>query len=107
MTTPAEAARLALGSFPPDWAIRHAVDRALRSGSPERTAAFEVNDLMAAAELIRHGLGVSIMPPSVAVWFQEPPTRPFPAHAPVWTLRLVHTRAEQPPAITALLRHIG
>ncbi|MGW4727733.1 LysR family transcriptional regulator [Streptomyces shenzhenensis] len=106
VTTLAEAARLPLVDFPPGWAIRHAVDRAFRSASLERTATFEVNDLMAAADLIRHGLGVSIMPPSMAAWFPELPTRPFTAHAPVWTLRLVHTRAEQPPAIIALLRHI-
>ncbi|MFJ8795899.1 LysR family transcriptional regulator [Streptomyces sp. NPDC102462] len=107
VTTLAEAARLPLVDFPPDWAIRHAVDRAFRSASLERTTTFEVNDLMAAADLIRHGLGVTIMPPSMAAWFPELPTRPFAAHAPVWTLRLVHTRAEQPAAITALLRHIG
>ncbi|MFF0225729.1 LysR family transcriptional regulator [Streptomyces sp. NPDC004629] len=107
VTTLAEATRLPLVDFPPDWAIRQAVDRAFRSASLERAATFEVNDLMAAADLIRHGLGASIMPPSMAAWFPELPALTFAAHAPVWTLRLVHTRAEQPPAITALLRHIG
>ncbi|MFF4751568.1 LysR family transcriptional regulator [Streptomyces sp. NPDC002514] len=106
VTTLAEAARLPLVGFPPGWAIRHAVDRAFRAASLEYSATFEVNDIMAAVDLIRHGLGVSIMPPSMAAWFPELPTRPFAAHAPTWTLRLVHTRAEQPPAVTALLRHI-
>ncbi|MFE9607910.1 LysR family transcriptional regulator [Streptomyces sp. NPDC006012] len=107
VTTLAEVARLPVVGFPPGWAIRQAVDRTFRTASLEYSATFEVNDIMAAADLVRHGLGVSIMPPSMAAWFPELPTRPFAAHAPTWTLRLVHTRAEQPPAVTALLRHIG
>jgi DNA-binding transcriptional LysR family regulator len=107
VTTLAEAARLPLVGFPPGWALRSAVDKAFRSASLEHVATFEVNDIVAAADLVRHGLGVSIMPPSMASWFPELPTRPFASHAPMWTLRLVHTRrVEQPPAITALLRHI-
>ena len=105
-TTLAEAGRLPLVDFPPTWAIRHEVDKAFRAAAVEHTTTFEVNDILAAGDLVRHGLGVCIMPPSLAARFPELPTRPFAAQAPSWTLRVIHPRGEQPPAVAALLRHI-
>ncbi|MER7639436.1 LysR family transcriptional regulator [Streptomyces sp. NPDC126522] len=105
-TTLAEAGRLPLVDFPPTWAIRHEVDKAFRTAAVEHTTTFEVNDILAAGDLVRHGLGVCIMPPSLAARFPELPTRPFAAQAPSWTLRVIHPRGEQPPAVAALLRHI-
>ncbi|WP_043668618.1 LysR family transcriptional regulator [Streptomyces xylophagus] len=104
--TLAEAGRLPLVDFPPTWAIRHEVDKAFRAASVEHTTIFEVNDILAAGDLVRYGLGVCIMPPSLAARFPELPTRPFAAQAPSWTLRVVHLHGEQPPAVAALLRHI-
>ncbi|MFF5303433.1 LysR family transcriptional regulator [Streptomyces sp. NPDC013161] len=104
--TLAEAGRLPLVDFPPTWAIRHEVDKAFRAAAVEHTTTFEVNDILAAGDLVRHGLGVCIMPPSLAARFPELPTRPFAAQAPSWTLRVIHPRGEQPPAVAALLRHI-
>ncbi|MER6129508.1 LysR family transcriptional regulator [Streptomyces sp. NPDC001795] len=101
-----EAARLPLVDFPAGWAIRHQVDKAFRSASLERTIAFEVNDVLAATDLVRHGLGVCIMPPSLASRFPDLPVRPFAAHAPSWTVRVVHPHGEMPSAVAALLRHI-
>ncbi|MFJ2157412.1 LysR family transcriptional regulator [Streptomyces sp. NPDC087856] len=105
-TTLAEAGRLPLVDFPPTWAIRHEVDKAFRTAAVEHTTTFEVNDILAAGDLVRYGLGVCIMPPSLAARFPELPTRPFAAQAPSWTLRVIHPRGEQPPAVAALLRHI-
>ncbi|WP_210589160.1 LysR family transcriptional regulator [Streptomyces sp. GESEQ-35] len=103
----AEAARLPLVDFSPGWAVRHAVDKAFRAASLERTITFEVNDLLAAGDLVRHGLGVCIMPPSLAARLPELPVRPFAAHPPTWTLRVIHPRGELLPAVAALLRRIG
>ncbi len=105
-TTLAEAGRLPLVDFPPTWAIRHEVDKAFRAAAVEHTTTFEVNDILAAGDLVRYGLGVCVMPPSLAARFPELPTRPFAAQAPSWTLRVIHTRGEQPPAVAALLRHV-
>ncbi|MFJ6084582.1 LysR family transcriptional regulator [Streptomyces sp. NPDC092369] len=101
-----EAARLPLVDFSPGWAVRHAVDRAFRALSLEHTVTFEVNDLLAATDLVRHGLGVCIMPPSLASRFPDLRVRPFTGQAPSWSVRVVHPRGDLPPAVAALLRHI-
>ncbi|GHK05129.1 LysR family transcriptional regulator [Streptomyces sp. NPDC003753] len=101
-----EAARLPLVDFPPGWAIRHEVDKAFRSASLERATTFEVNDVLAATDLVRHGLGVCIMPPSLASRFPDLPVRPFAGQAPAWTVRVVQPQGQTPPAVAALLRHI-
>src|SRR2546429_329623 len=60
----AETADLPFVDFTPGWAVRQAVDRAYRSAGVERGAVFEVNDIVAASELVRHDLGVCVMPQS-------------------------------------------
>ncbi|GGY11226.1 LysR family transcriptional regulator [Streptomyces minutiscleroticus] len=104
--TLAEAAALPSVGFPEGWAVRHAVDRAFRAASVERTVTYEVNDVLTAADLVRHGLGACILPASLAARFPDLTVRPFAAHAPTWTVRVVHPRGELPPAVAALLRHI-
>nr|WTB28252.1 LysR family transcriptional regulator [Streptomyces sp. NBC_00830]WTB35829.1 LysR family transcriptional regulator [Streptomyces sp. NBC_00830] len=104
--TLAEAARLPLVDFPPDWAIRHEVDNAFRAAGLERTTTFEVNDVLAATDLVRHGLGVCIMPPLLAARFPELPVRSFTANAPAWTVRVVYPHGQLTPAVAALLRRI-
>ncbi|MEU6316469.1 LysR family transcriptional regulator [Streptomyces sp. NPDC047009] len=101
-----EAARLPLVDFSPGWAIRQEVDRAFRAASLERSVTFEVNDLLAASDLVRHSLGACIMPPSVAARFPDLPVRHFTAHAPAWTIRVVHPHGQPSPAVAAFLRHI-
>ncbi|MHC3473166.1 LysR family transcriptional regulator [Streptomyces sp. 7R007] len=105
--TLAEAVGLPLVDFPLGWAIRTSVDRALRSAAVERTTAFEVNDVLGATDLVRHGLGVCILPPSLAARFPDLSVRPFTSHAPTWRMRVVHPRGDLAPAVTELLRHIG
>jgi DNA-binding transcriptional LysR family regulator len=103
----AEVARLPLVDFPPGWAIRHSVDRAFRAaGLTDRTSTLEVNDVLAATDLVRHGLGVCILPSSLAARFPDLGVRPFTAHPPTWSVMVAHPRGEPPPAVAALLRHI-
>ncbi|MER6948764.1 LysR family transcriptional regulator [Nonomuraea sp. NPDC000554] len=104
--TLADAARLPLVDFSPGWAIRHSVDQAFRAALVERTTTFEVNDIVAASELVRHDLGVCIMPESIAARFPDLTTHRFARHAPRWKVMVVRPRGEAPPAVAALLRHI-
>ncbi|MFI1837316.1 LysR family transcriptional regulator [Streptomyces olivaceoviridis] len=67
----ADAARLPLVDFSPGWAIRHSVDRAFRAAGVDRSTTFEVNDIVAAAELVRNDLGVCILPRSIADRFPD------------------------------------
>ncbi|WP_309234334.1 LysR substrate-binding domain-containing protein [Streptomyces lunaelactis] len=101
-----EVAGLPLVDFAPGWAIRHAVDRAFRAALVERDTTFEVNDIVAASELVRHDLGVCIMPESIAARFPDLTVRRLERHAPHWNVMVVRPRGEAPPVVAALLRHI-
>ncbi|WP_326610456.1 LysR family transcriptional regulator [Streptomyces scopuliridis] len=105
--TLAEAARLPLVDFAPGWAIRNAVDRAFRAALVERAATFEVNDIVAASELVRHDLGVCIVPETIAARFPDLIVRAFAQHAPSWKVMVVRPPGETPPAVAALLRHLS
>jgi DNA-binding transcriptional LysR family regulator len=52
--------------FPPDWSIRQLGDRACARAGQAREVALEVNDVHGLIDLVRHGLGVAIVPQSVA-----------------------------------------
>ncbi|MCX4537567.1 LysR substrate-binding domain-containing protein [Streptomyces sp. NBC_00841] len=106
VVTFAEVARLPFVDFTPGWAIRYAVDRAFRAALVERSYTFEVNDIVAASELVRHDLGVCIMPESIAARFPDLAARRFAQHAPGWKVMVARPRGEAPPAVAALLRHI-
>ncbi|WP_322620834.1 LysR substrate-binding domain-containing protein [Streptomyces acidicola] len=90
----------------PGWAIRYAVDRAFRAAGVDRSTTFEVNDIGAAAELVRNDLGVCITPKSIAYRFPDLPQYRFDRHAPNWKIMVVRPPGEAPPAVAALLRHI-
>ncbi|GLW65176.1 LysR family transcriptional regulator [Actinomadura rubrobrunea] len=104
--TLADAARMPMVDFSPGWAVRRLVDQAFRTAMVERTTAFEVNDIVAASELVRHGLGVCIMPESIAARFPDLAVHRFAHHAPVWKVMVVRPRGEPSPAAAALLRHL-
>ncbi|GGN00079.1 LysR family transcriptional regulator [Streptomyces fuscichromogenes] len=92
--------------FPPGWAIRDAADRSFRAAGVERVTAFEVNDIVAASELVRADLGVCIMPPTIADRFPDLTTYRIARHAPAWKVMVVRPPGEPPAAVAALLRHI-
>jgi DNA-binding transcriptional LysR family regulator len=102
----ADLTPLPMVDFSPGWAIRYAVDRAFRAAGVERSTTFEVNDIVAAAELVRNDLGVCIMPASIADRFDDLRQYPFRRHAPNWKIMVVRPPGEAPPAVAALLKHI-
>lgn len=102
----AEVAPLPFVDFTSGWAIRYAVDRAFRAAGVERVTTFEVNDIVAASELVRHDLGVCVMPTSIAARFPDLTVRRFVQHVPTWKVMVARPRGEAPPAVQALLRHI-
>ncbi|MGJ6969262.1 LysR family transcriptional regulator [Streptosporangium sp. G11] len=104
--TLAEVARLPLVDFPYGWAIRHSVDRAFRTALVERNITFEVNDVLAAAEIVGHDLGACIMPESIAARFPDLLMHRFTQDGPYWKIMVAHPRGMPSPAAAALLRHI-
>jgi DNA-binding transcriptional LysR family regulator len=92
--------------FVPGWAIRQAVDRAFRTAGVLRASAFETNDILAAADLVRTGLGLTIVPTALAARFPDLRSVTIARHAPTWTIGVVHRRDTLMPAASALLRHI-
>ncbi|MFF1915348.1 LysR family transcriptional regulator [Streptomyces sp. NPDC058239] len=104
--TCAEVAGLPFIDFAPGWAVRAAVDRAFRAAGVDRDAVFEVNDIVAASELVRHDLGVCVLPESIAARFPELSLRRFVRHVPRWNVMVVHRGGDLSPAAGALLRWI-
>jgi DNA-binding transcriptional LysR family regulator len=104
--TLAELARHPFVDFVPGWAVRQEVDRAFRVAGVEPARVFETNDAMTAAELVRAGLGVTIVPTTLAAGFPDLRSVPIARHAPTWTAGVVHRRAPLVPAAAALLEHL-
>ncbi|WP_406433427.1 LysR family transcriptional regulator [Streptomyces sp. NBC_01589] len=102
----ADVARLPGVDFTPGWAIRYAVDRAFRAAGIERTTTYEVNDIVAAAELVRGDLGVCIMPRSIADRFPDLAQYRFDQHTPNWRIMVARPPGDPSLAVAALLRHI-
>ncbi|GAA4535809.1 LysR family transcriptional regulator [Amycolatopsis samaneae] len=105
--TLAEAAAMPLVDFAPGWAIRAAVDLAFLTARLDRTVTVEADDLTAAAELVRHGLGGCVLPESVAERFPDLPVRRFAEEAPSWQVRLARPGGDVSPAVAAVLRRLG
>lgn len=102
----ADVAELPQVEFTPGWAIRDAADRAFRAAGVERATTFEVNDIVAASELVRNDLGVCIMPPTIAHRFPDLAAYRFAGRAPSWKVMVVRPPGEPPAAVAALLRHM-
>ncbi|GAA5138564.1 hypothetical protein GCM10023320_73070 [Pseudonocardia adelaidensis] len=52
--------------FPPEWSIRELGDRAFAQAGQPREVELEVDDVHGLIDLVRHRLGVAIVPESVA-----------------------------------------
>ncbi|MGW3624269.1 LysR family transcriptional regulator [Streptomyces sp. NPDC000880] len=90
--------------FSEDWAVRHEVDLAYRAAKAKRNSRFEVNDLIAAVDLVEQNLGISIMPASFAARFPQLLTRSIARDAPKWRVMVVHRQdGDGSPAVKALL----
>ncbi|MFF2852801.1 LysR substrate-binding domain-containing protein [Streptomyces sp. NPDC058001] len=87
----------------PGWAVRAAVDRAFRAAGVDRDAVFEVNDIVATSERVRHDLGVCVLPEPIAARFPDLSPRRFVQHVPRWNVMVVHRGGDLSPAAGALL----
>jgi DNA-binding transcriptional LysR family regulator len=52
--------------FHPDWGARGLTDRAFAAAGVHRRVALEVNDVHALIDLVRHGLGIAVVPRPIA-----------------------------------------
>ncbi|AJY44571.1 LysR substrate-binding domain-containing protein [Martelella endophytica] len=67
----AELAAFSFVDFEPGWGPRLLIDEAFHMAGIARRIAFEVNDLDSLLELVAHGLGVALVPETVARGWQE------------------------------------
>jgi DNA-binding transcriptional LysR family regulator len=92
--------------FPPEWTVRRLVDRAFAAAGLERRTAIEINDIDTGLELVRRGIGVTILPESAQTHAEGVAFRPL-ARRIVWEF-VVARRADGPsnPAARELLRRV-
>jgi DNA-binding transcriptional LysR family regulator len=93
--------------FVPGWGIRRQVDEALRDTGVEPAAPYEVSDYATAAGLVRHRLGITLVPKAAAAPY--PDLRALPLLPTVtWRLSLaVPDGRTLSPAATALADALG
>jgi len=101
-----EIAHKSFIDFPPEWTVRRLVDRAFASAGLERRIAIEINDIDTGLELVRRGVGVTILPESAQAHAEGIAFRPL-ARRIVWEF-VVARRADGPgnPAARELLRRL-
>jgi DNA-binding transcriptional LysR family regulator len=85
---------------PIGWGTRAAVDRAFAVAAVARRVVFEVGDTLSALSLVRHGLGVSILPPSLVQGSDDVRCVAIAGTAPIWEVALA-TPANRPMTATA------
>jgi DNA-binding transcriptional LysR family regulator len=73
---------------PPGWGTRDSIDRAFAAARLQRLVAFEVNDTPSMLNLVRNGLGVAILPPSLMLEPEAVRVVPIRGHAPLWEVSL-------------------
>jgi DNA-binding transcriptional LysR family regulator len=101
-----EISHKAFIDFPREWITRQLVDGAFAEAGLERQVAIEINDINTALELVRRGVGVTILPESAGVHVEGVAFLPL-ARRLVWDFVVVH-RADGPgnPAARELLRRV-
>ena len=81
----------------PDRALRRLVDRVFAQHHLKRTTAFEVSDIQPAMQFVASGLGVAIVPSSVARSFKESGGSVVlrigrrDGHLPVWRVSILRS----------------
>jgi DNA-binding transcriptional LysR family regulator len=94
--------------FVPGWGVRIAVDRAFADAGIARPVALEVNDTATLLDLVAHGLGVAVVPPTVAARAGGVRLVPLRGRTPVWEEAVVHAAPEPVAAAArALLAMVG
>jgi DNA-binding transcriptional LysR family regulator len=80
----AELAGETFADHPEGWGTRAATDRSLAAAGVRRRVAYELNDTATLVELVRHGLAVALIPPSVADGGEAFAFVPIRHHTPVF-----------------------
>jgi DNA-binding transcriptional LysR family regulator len=75
--------------FSPDWGVRIAADRAFAAAGISRRIAFELNDIPTLLDLVANGLGIAVVPRSVATHERPVALVPLRGRAPRWEVSLV------------------
>lgn len=88
-----------------DWGMRRLIDRSFSSAGLSRTIAFEVNDISMLLELVAVGLGVALIPESVAmVRLNDPGANPIAVvelaenESPCWELIVAYKGRDGKPS---------
>jgi DNA-binding transcriptional LysR family regulator len=84
--------------FPPGWGNRTVVDRAFAAAGLDRQVPFEVADYGSAAGLVRHALGITFLPASVAAGLTDLCRIEIADHTLTWGLSLATPAARRLPA---------
>jgi DNA-binding transcriptional LysR family regulator len=102
----AEIAHKPFVDLPRDWTVRQLVDRAFAAAGLVRRTAIEVNDINTCLELVRHGVGVTILPESAEARGIPLAFRPLARR--LWWEFVVARRADGPgnPAAREFLRRV-
>lgn len=88
--------------FAAGWGIRRQVDEAFAAAGIAPRAPYELSDYDTAAGLVRHRLGVTLMPTSPALRYPDLVAVPITPSV-TWTLALAaRVRSGEPPAVRAL-----
>lgn len=86
------------------WALRATIDRSFAAAGVQQNRSFEITDINAAAELIRVGLGVTIVPVSLARRFFTAETREVKPAPPRWRVGIAHLDGHVSSAAEALIQ---
>ena len=104
VATVQEVASLPFIDFSHVWALRAMIDRTFTAAGVSRHSSFEITDINAAAELVRVGLGVTIVPASLARRFFTGLTREVKPSPPPWRVGIAHLDGYVSPAADALIQ---
>ncbi len=73
---------------PRGWGTRMSIDRAFSAAGVQRQVEFEVGDTPSVVNLVRHGLGVALLPPSIVVDSDRVVMVPVHGRSPLWEISL-------------------
>lgn len=96
--------------FHPDWGARRLTDRAFAAGRTQRHVALEVYDVHTLIDLVRHGLGIAVVPQPIARKEQAAPLCAVPmagAEDQMWEVSFALPAGDRPgPAARELLSYL-
>ena len=67
---------------------RTSIDRSFSAAGVQREVAFEVGDTASGVNLVRHGLGVAFLPPSIVADYERVALVPVRGRSPLWEISL-------------------